>query len=115
TVGVGTQAGAEIQALNEQGQPELVRDSKGEVVRSRLDDDTLRKIAQATKGNYFPLGSLGEGLAKVRLAVGTTDFASGPAPVRRLGVDRFHVPIAVVLGLLVVESLMGTRRRITVP
>jgi Ca-activated chloride channel family protein len=111
TVGVGTQAGAEIQALNEQGQPELVRDSKGEVVRSRLDDETLRKIAQATKGNYFPLGSLGEGLAKVRLAVETTDFASGPAPVRKLGVDRFHVPLAVVLGLLVVESLMGTRRR----
>lgn len=111
TVGVGTEAGAEIQVTNEQGQPELVRDSKGEAVRSRLDEATLRTIAQATKGNYFPLGSLGEGLAKVRLAVETTDFASGPAPVRKLGVDRFHVPIAVVLGLLVVESLMGTRRR----
>jgi Ca-activated chloride channel family protein len=111
TVGVGTEAGAEIQAMNEQGQPELVRDSKGEAVRSRLDEATLRMIAQATKGNYFPLGSLGEGLAKVRLAVEKGDFASGPAPVRKLGVDRFHVPIAVVVGLLVVESLMGTRRR----
>src|SRR5438046_2524156 len=69
--------------------------------------------ALATKGDYYPLGSLGEGLAKVRLAVEKTDFASGPAPVRKLGVDRFHVPIAVVLGLLVVESLIGTRRRIT--
>ena len=91
----------------------VVRDSKGEVVRSRLDQATLRKIALATKGDYYPLGSLGEGLAKVRLAVEKTDFASGPAPVRKLGVDRFHVPIAVVLGLLVVESLIGTRRRIT--
>jgi Ca-activated chloride channel family protein len=113
TVGVGTEAGAEIQVMNEQGQPELVRDSKGEVVRSRLDQATLRKIAQATRGDYYPLGSLGEGLAKVRLAVEKTDFASGPAPVRKLGVDRFHVPIAIVLGLLVVESLMGTRRRLT--
>ena len=112
-VGVGTEAGGEIQVANDQGQPELVRDGKGEVVRSRLDQATLRKIAQATKGDYYPLGSLGEGLAKVRLAVEKTDFASGPAPVRKLGVDRFHVPIAVVLGLLVVESLMGTRRRIT--
>ncbi len=111
TVGVGTEAGAEIQVINEQGQPELVRDTKGETVRSRLDETTLRKIAQATKGNYYPLGSLGEGLAKVRLAMERTDFASGPAPVRKLGVDRFHLPIAVVLGLLVVESLMGTRRR----
>lgn len=111
TVGVGTAAGAEIQVINEHGQPELVRDSKGEAVRSRLDEPTLRKIAQATKGNYYPLGPLGEGLAKIRLAVEKADFASGPAPVRKLGVDRFHFPVAVVLGLLVVESLMGTRRR----
>ena len=67
TVGVGTPAGAEIQILNEQGKPELVRDSRGEVVRSRLDETTLRAIAQATHGAYYPLGPLGEGLAKVRL------------------------------------------------
>ena len=67
-VGVGTPAGAEIQILNEQGKPELVRDSRGEVVRSRLDETTLRAIAQATHGAYYPLGPLGEGLAKVRLA-----------------------------------------------
>ncbi len=55
TVGVGTPAGAEIQILNEQGKPELVRDSNGEVVRSRLDETTLRAIAQATHGAYYPL------------------------------------------------------------
>jgi len=112
-VGVGTQAGAEIQVLNEQGQPDFVRDTRGQPVRSRLDEAALRKIAQVTKGNYYPLGPLGEGLTKIRLVVESADFTSGPAPVRRLGVDRFHIPIAIVLGLLVVESLMGTRRRAT--
>lgn len=112
TVGVGTEAGAEIRVLNEQGQPELVRDLKGEVVRSQLDETTLREIAQATKGNYEPLGPLGEGLAKVRLAVENKTDRSGAIPLRKLGIDRFHVPIAVVLALLVVESLIGTRRRI---
>jgi Ca-activated chloride channel family protein len=112
TVGVGTEAGAEIRVLNEQGQPELVRDSKGEVVRSRLDEPTLRAIAQATKGEYQPLGPLGEGLAKVRLAVANQNNLAGTAPQRKLGIDRFHVPIAIVLVLLVVESLVGTRRRI---
>ena len=111
TVGVGTETGAQIQVINDQGQPELVRDGQGDVVRSRLDQATLRAIARATKGNNFPLGSLGEGLAKVRLAIETTDFDSDSAPVRKLGVDRFHIPIAVVLGLLVVESLLATRRR----
>ena len=112
TVGVGTAAGAEIQMLNEQGKLELVRDSRGEVVRSRLDEPTLRAIAQVTHGAYYPLGPLGEGLAKVRLALENMNAASAGAPARKLGVDRFHWPVAGVLVLLVVESLIGTRRRL---
>lgn len=111
TVGVGTEAGAEIRVMNEQGQQELVRDSKGEAVRSQLDEPTLRAIAQVTKGTYEPLGALGEGLAKVRLAVESKDFVSGGAPAQSFGVDRFHFFLAAVLLLLVVESLLGTRRR----
>ena len=112
TVGVGTAAGAEIQMLNEQGKLELVRDSRGETVRSRLDEPTLRAIAQVTHGAYYPLGPLGEGLAKVRLALENMNAASAGAPARKLGVDRFHWPVAGVLVLLVVESLIGTRRRL---
>ncbi len=112
TVGVGTPAGGEIQLVNEQGKPELVRDSRGEVVRSRLDEPTLRAIAQATRGAYYPLGPLGEGLAKVRLALETLNTGSASAPARKLGVDRFHWPVAAVLVLLVAESLIGTRRRL---
>lgn len=110
TIGVGTPAGSEIRFINEQGRPEQVHDLKGEVVRSRLDETTLRAIAQATHGAYYPLGPLGEGLAKVSLALDSMSTNSGSAPARKLGVDRFHVFIAIVLGCLVIESLMGTRR-----
>ena len=111
TIGVGTPAGAEIQMLNEQGKPELVRDSKGDIVRSRLDEATLRGVAQATRGAYYPLGPLGEGLAKIRLDMESLNAAAGSGPARKLGVDRFHLPVAAVLVLLVVESLIGTRRK----
>lgn len=112
TVGVGTPVGSEIQVLNEQGRTELVRDSKGEVVRSRLDEPTLRAIAQGTRGAYYPLGPLGEGLARVRLALENISGGStGMMPARKLGIDRFHGPVAIVLVLLVMESLVGTRRR----
>ena len=114
TIGVGTPAGAEIEVLNEQGKLELLRDSKGEVVRSRLDEATLRAVAQATHGAYYPLGPLGEGLAKARLSMETITTTSGSSPARKLGVDRFHLPVAIVLVLLVVESLIGTRRRLGV-
>jgi len=111
TVGVGTAAGSEIQVLNEQGRPEVLRDRKGEVVRSRLDEPTLRSIARATHGDFFPLGPVGEGLARVRVAVQDLNSTAGSAPARKLGVDRFHYAVALVLLLLVAESLMGTRRR----
>lgn len=110
-VGVGSPAGSEIRILNAAGQEELVRETNGEVVRSRLDEETLKAIAKATGGNYYPLGPLGDGLAKVRLAVETLDSSAGLNRTRARGVDRFHVPLAMAVGLILAESLIGTRRR----
>jgi len=81
------------------------------VVRSRLDETTLSAIARATGGAYHPLGPLGEGLARVRLALETLNTKPSSSPARKLGIERFHVPIAAALVLLVTESLIGTRRR----
>jgi Ca-activated chloride channel homolog len=110
TIGVGTPAGKEIQTVNAAGQPELLHDAKGEIVRSQLDETTLREIAQATGGSYYPLGTLGDGLMKVRSAIHALDTASGLHPSAKNSVDRFQWFIAVMLALLVIESLIGTRR-----
>jgi len=45
------------------------------------------------------------------VAVQDLNSTAGSAPARKLGVDRFHYAVALVLLLLVAESLMGTRRR----
>jgi len=110
TVGVGSPAGSELHFINDQGKPELVYDRKGEVVHSHLDEATLRAIAVATKGAYYPLGPVGEGLAKIRLDLESLSATAGGGSSRKLGVDRFHLPLAGALVLLVVESLIGTRR-----
>ncbi len=110
-IGVGTPAGKEIQTVNVAGQPELVRDAKGEIVHSRLDETTLRQIAEVTGGSYYPLGVLGDGLNKVRSAIHALDSVSGRRSSARNGVDRFHWLIGAMLVLLVTESLVGTRRR----
>ena len=111
TIGVGTPAGKEIQTRNAAGQPELVHDAQGEIVRSQLDETTLREIAQATGGSYYPLGTLGDGLMKVRSAIHALDTASGLRQSAKNGVDRFHWFVAMMLALLVGESLIGTRRK----
>jgi Ca-activated chloride channel family protein len=110
TVGVGTPAGSEIKMRNSAGQMVLVRDAKGEVVHSHLDEKTLMAIAQATGGGYYPLGPLGEGLVRVRSAVETLDRSAELKNARSRGIDRYYIPVGLVLVLLVGESLMGTRR-----
>jgi len=111
TIGVGTPTGKEIQTRNAAGQPELLRDAQGEIVRSRLDETTLRKIAEATGGGYFPLGTLGDGLTKVRSAIHALDRAGGLRQSAKNGMDRYHWLIAAMLALLIAESLLGTRRK----
>jgi Ca-activated chloride channel family protein len=111
TIGVGTPAGGLIQTLNEQGQPTLLRDTRGEAVRSQLDESTLRSIATATRGEYRPLGPLGEGLARLRNAIDQRQLTAGGGAGAVTGVDRFHLLIAAALFLVVVESLLGTRRK----
>lgn len=114
TVGVGSPAGTEIQVMNQAGQLELLRDAKGEVVRSRLDEETLRGIAQATGGKYYPLGPRGDGLMGVRSAFATLEDQTSGQRARRRGVERFHVPVALALLFLTLERLIGTRRRSSV-
>jgi Ca-activated chloride channel family protein len=111
TIGVGTTAGSEIQTVNEAGQPEFLRDGSGEIVRSRLDEATLRQIAEVTGGSYYPLGPLGEGLMKIGPAIRALDNANGSGLTTKNGVDRFYWLVAVMLVLLVAESMIGTRRK----
>jgi Ca-activated chloride channel family protein len=114
-VGVGTTAGSTIHVPTAQGPIEELRDAKGNVVRSRLDEETLRAIADATGGRYQPLGTVGEGMRKILFAVNRDPDLRNVKPQRKLGVDRFHVPVALVLLLLVTESLIGTRKRSVPP
>ena len=110
-IGVGTAAGSPIQFVNERGLSDFVRDADGSVVVSHLDQTTLSEIAQATRGTYQPLGSLGEGLNRVRQLVETSTNSSDFSKVRKLGVDRFYIPVSAIIGLMVLESLLGTRRK----
>ena len=111
TVGVGTPGGAQIQVQGKGGEMEALRDEKGQPVTSRLDEATLRTIAETTGGTYRRMETVGGGLADVASAL--KDPQSKPAAVfrKRLGIDRYRWPLAVAIFLLVAESLLRTRRR----
>jgi Ca-activated chloride channel family protein len=111
TIGVGTPAGKEIQFVNTNGQTEFLRDRDGGLVHSQLDEKTLREIAEATGGSYFPLGNLGDGLMRVKAAMHTLDVVANMQESKKQGVDRFYLPLAICLTLLAAEPVIGTRRK----
>ena len=106
TVGVGTPAGGTITVINDVGAADTLK-SGGTEVLSRLDEDTLTKVAEATNGRYVRLGQAGEGMEALRLAIQAGTDATGSA---RRGVPREEWFLALALLLLVAESLLSTRR-----
>ena len=109
-IGVGTANGSPIRITTEQGAQVLMAGPDGQPVLSRLDETTLGEIARATQGSYHPLGPVGEGLDRVRRMVEDSTNTHDATTMRKLGVDRFHLFVAAVIVLLVLESLVGTRR-----
>jgi len=109
-IGVGTPAGSEVRVTNEQGRTEVLRDEAGNVVISKLDEATLRRVAQATGGGYYNMGSMGEGLQRVQRILRDRSARIGLAPARKLGVERFYFPLALAILCIALESLVGTRQ-----
>jgi len=55
TVGIGTAQGSLIPITGDDGQTAFVKDSSGQVVKSKLDDKRLREIAEVAGGFYLHL------------------------------------------------------------
>ncbi|MGR0480793.1 MAG: VWA domain-containing protein [Candidatus Electronema sp. V4] len=113
TVGVGTPQG-ELIPLPTGG---FVQDENGAFVTSRLDEQTLTAVAEATGGSYTPLGSMGEGLDSVyerKLAL-LPKNEQVPRK-KRLPVERFQWPLAAAVLLFSADFLLiGRRRRLRLP
>ncbi len=112
TVGVGSPGGASIPILQRNGRTDFVRDEKGNVVKTTLDETTLKKIAEETNALYVPLGRGAEGLntlyqEKLRLVPQTEQDQR----MERIPLERFEWPSGAAIALLLLEFFIGDRRR----
>ena len=112
TVGVGSAEGATMPVHYQNGRTDYVRDAAGKVVRTVLDETTLKKIAVETHGLYVPLGRGAEGLntiyqEKLRLVPQSEQSQR----MERIPLERFEWPLAAAIALWVLEFLIGDRRR----
>jgi Ca-activated chloride channel family protein len=112
TLGVGSKEGEIIPYTDATGRQDYVRDEAGNVVRTRLDEDTLRQISMASNGFYSPLGPLGEGLETV-YSLGLEEIPRQELNSRmnKQAIERYQWVLAAGIFLLILEWLIGTRRR----
>jgi Ca-activated chloride channel homolog len=112
TVGVGTPQGSLIPVTGDDGETSFVKDSSGQVVKSKLDDKRLREIAQATGGFYFHLENglrtmqqiQNEGLAKMQAAEMDVRLSRRP-------IERYEWPLGAALIALALSILIPERKR----
>ncbi|MEX2577969.1 MAG: VWA domain-containing protein [Verrucomicrobiales bacterium] len=112
TVGVGDPSGALIPVTLEDGGQDFIRDETGEPVRSALDEETLKEIAEATGGLYAPLGQGGRGLETIhREKLRLVPKSELNQRLDRIPLERYEWPLAAAILLFLVEFLLGERRR----
>ena len=112
TIGVGSPEGSTIPLLMRNGRKDFVRDETDKVVRTTLDETTLKKIATETNALYVPLGRGAEGLntiyqEKLRL-VPKSELSQR---MERIPLERFEWPLGAAILLLLLEFFITDRRR----
>jgi len=112
TIGVGTASGSLIPISGEDGETSFVKDSAGQVVKSKLDEKRLREVAQAAGGFYLHLENgprtmqqlYTEGLAKMQAAEMDVRLSRRP-------IERYEWPLGAALVTLALSILIGERKR----
>jgi Ca-activated chloride channel family protein len=66
-VGIGSKSGQPVMRFDAEGKPDgWVKDDEGNVVMTRLDEETLKTLAKETKGDYIHVAADRFGLDEVR-------------------------------------------------
>lgn len=112
TIGVGSKAGDIIPIQDKTGKLDYVRDAQGQVIKSCLEEETLKAMAQITGGFYTPLGPKGEGLAEVYRHLSHTVVAEEKTCFyKEVPKAYFQWPLGCSLALLFIETLIPTYAR----
>jgi len=110
-VGFGSPEGEPIPVRDATGAvADFKKDREGEVVLSKLDEATLRKIAEATGGEYYRATASGREIAQIVAAIEEMDKKELESKLMVRHVERFQIPAALALLALVGEFVLTDRK-----
>src|SRR6266404_9580506 len=113
TVGVGTPQGSLIPINSDDGGTAFVKDSAGQVVKSKLDEKRLREIAQSAGGFYLNLGEGPRTMSQLyEQGLANMKAAEIDARLSRRPVERYEWPLGAALIALTISILIGERKKV---
>ena len=113
TVGVGTPQGSLIPITSDNGETAFVKDSAGQVVKSKLDEKRLQQIAQATGGVYLHLDDAPRTMSQLySQGLATMKAADIDARLSRRPIERYEWPLGAALLAITMSILVRERKKI---
>lgn len=109
TIAVGRPGGAPIPLQNAFGQKVYLRDSDGNLIMPQINEESLRRIAAITGGQYFRATDT-RGLRAVYDAINRMEKSEFEVKKRLLVEERFHPWLLAALVLLILQFALGARR-----
>lgn len=111
-IGIGTTEGELIQLVDRNGKRSFLKDREGNIVKSRLNERVLQRIALTTGGMYVRSSGADFGLELIydeRLS--KMEKRDIKVQMSKFYHERFQIPLALALLLLLIEPLISDRRR----
>ncbi len=111
-VGIGTREGELIRIQNELGNFQFLKDENGNFIKSRLNEAILKAIARITGGAYVRASGAEFGLDLIyEQQLSKIEKREFESKMEKRYYERFQIPLALALVLLIMETLLSTRRK----
>jgi Ca-activated chloride channel family protein len=111
-VGVGTAEGDLIPAIDERGERGYLADKAGQVIKTRLNEDLLKKIAVATGGNYVRATPSDFGLTLLYdKSISKLEKRDIEAKMKKHYQERYQIFLGIAVVFLLLELLISDRKR----
>ncbi len=111
-IGIGTKEGDLIQVADKSGKKTFLKDSRGNVIKTRLNESVLKEIAALTNGMYIRSSGADFGLDiiydKKLKNMQKTDVK---AKMDKVYFERFQIPLLIALLLLLAETVITNKSR----
>jgi Ca-activated chloride channel family protein len=112
TVGIGSSGGVPIPMKGKHGNISYKKDRQGKVVSTRLDELTLQKMSLTTNGKYFHAAPGRFELDEVVKEINNMEKRELEAQAFTRFIERFQIPLAIALVLIILEMLISDRRKV---